>query len=267
MVTDNNVTIEEITDPEVRSAFNYLCEQVNLINNEDLRGKLFKIMDEWLQRWETPAAVKFHGAFSGGNLVHTRDVLRIALATAQTVRKSIEDTFDPDFGIDADFHARNRTEEDRLVAMQQVNDDSIRIVCILHDMNKLMDPAGRPLYVKNILTDGTQSEKKPWVTNQEYSFLGGVTAGLDDNFTNNLMLKLIAGLDDNIRTPSGMSSLIAAERMAPGILDLLSPDEKQAIMFHDGMYGNGPHSGLEGKETPLVITVHHADMIASRCLN
>ena len=264
---ESNLSVEPtpdiITDKEARSAYDYICEQIEDIKNDKLREKMKQVMKQWLPRWELPAAVRNHGGFTGGLLCHTRDVLRLALSCGNVSQEVCIDILSKK----GDCQARTRTDEDMAKSIQDLNVDSIRVVCILHDMNKIMDPDGQPLYVKNILADKKQSEKKPWITNPEYSILTGLARDVDKNFIHGITLAHIAGLEDNIRIPSGMMSVIAMEKMAPGIKDLLSPEEIQAIMFHDGMYGKGPHSGLEGKETSLVITVHYADMIASRCLN
>ena len=45
----------------------------------------------------------------------------------------------------------------------------------------------------------------------------------------------------------------------------LTEDETWAILHHNGMYGDLKYT-LQGKETPLYLIIHFADMWASRVI-
>lgn len=109
-----------------------------------------------------------------------------------------------------------------------IPDESIVITALLHDLGKMGDH-GKANYVENILKDGKRSSAKPYLTNPELIYL-----------------------DHEIR------SVMIAERYIS-----LTEDEEQAILFHNGLYGNFKFS-IQGKETPLYMILHFADMWASR---
>ena len=45
----------------------------------------------------------------------------------------------------------------------------------------------------------------------------------------------------------------------------LTEEEEHAILYHNGLYGSLKYS-IQGKETPLYMIIHFADMWASRVL-
>lgn len=106
--------------------------------------------------------------------------------------------------------------------------ESIVICGILHDLGKMGD-YGKPNYVENILKSGKRSESKPYVTNSELRYL-----------------------------PHEIRSAMIAERYIT-----LSEDEEAAILWHNGLYGQFKYD-IPGKETPLYMVLHWADMWASR---
>lgn len=111
-----------------------------------------------------------------------------------------------------------------------IPDDSLVLVCLLHDLGKMGDH-GKPNYIKNILKDGKQSEPKPYVTNPDLLYV-----------------------DHEIR------SVTIAERYI-----FLTETEEQAIYFHNGLYGIFKYA-ISGKETPLYLMLHFADMWCSRVI-
>lgn len=108
--------------------------------------------------------------------------------------------------------------------------NSIIICGILHDLGKMGDH-GKPYYEENILKDGKQSKAKPFATNKELIYL-----------------------------PHEVRSAIIAERYIE-----LTEDEETAILWHNGLYGTFKYD-IQGKETPLYMVLHWADMWASRVI-
>ncbi|MBQ1295595.1 MAG: HD domain-containing protein [Clostridiales bacterium] len=106
--------------------------------------------------------------------------------------------------------------------------DSIIICGILHDLGKVGD-YGKPNYVENILKNGKQSESKPYVTNPDLAYI-----------------------------PHEIRSIAIAERCIS-----LTEEEEFAILYHNGMYSDLKYA-YSGKETPLSLVLHFADMWASR---
>lgn len=106
--------------------------------------------------------------------------------------------------------------------------DSIIIVSLLHDLGK-MGQFGKANYVPNILKSGKVSDSKPFETNKEL-----------------------------LAVPHEIRSI----QIATQFIDL-TEDESFAILHHNGMYGDLKYQ-LQGKETPLQVLLHFADMWVSR---
>lgn len=116
--------------------------------------------------------------------------------------------------------------------------DSIIICSLLHDLGK-MGQFGKPGYIPNMLKGRAtkanpnpvpyQSEKKPFETNPDLLFV-----------------------DHEVR------SIAIASRFID-----LTEEEQQAILWHNGLYGPFRYE-IQGKETPLYMMLHFADMWASR---
>lgn len=107
---------------------------------------------------------------------------------------------------------------------------SIQICALLHDLGK-MGQFGKANYTPNILKSGEQSTAKPYESNKELLYI-----------------------DHEIRSIAIASMFID-----------LTEDEQFAILYHNGMYGNLKYA-LSGKETPLYMIIHWADMWASRVI-
>jgi 23S rRNA maturation-related 3'-5' exoribonuclease YhaM len=108
--------------------------------------------------------------------------------------------------------------------------DSVTIAAALHDLGK-MGQFEKPNYIPNILKGGKQSDSKPFTTNPDLLYV-----------------------DHEIRSIAIASMFID-----------LTEDEQFAILYHNGMYGNLKYA-LNGKETPLFMIIHWADMWASRVI-
>lgn len=109
------------------------------------------------------------------------------------------------------------------------NVNSIAICALLHDLGKA-GQYNKPLYVENILKTG-RSGAQPFKTNDE-----------------------LMTLDHEI------VSVIEASRYIK-----LTEDEQRAIAWHNGLYGLFKYE-IQGKETPLYMIIHFADMWASRVM-
>lgn len=108
--------------------------------------------------------------------------------------------------------------------------NSVMIAAALHDLGKCGD-FGKPNYIPNKLTSGEISTAKPYKTNPDLLYV-----------------------DHEIRSV----------KIAAMFIDL-TEEEEFAILYHNGMYGNLRYA-LKGKETPLYMIIHWADMWASRVI-
>ncbi len=118
--------------------------------------------------------------------------------------------------------------------------DSIYICGLLHDLGKCGD-YGKPGYVPNMLKgrvtkanpepEPYQSPSKPFKVNE-----------------------CLSPIDHEIRSIKIASKFIT-----------LTEEEKTAILWHNGLYGNFRYQ-IPGKETPLYMLLHFADMWASRVI-
>lgn len=106
--------------------------------------------------------------------------------------------------------------------------DSVMIAAGLHDLGKC-GQFGKPNYVPNILSSGEISISKPYKTNPDLLYVA-----------------------HEIRSIS----------MAQMFIDL-TEEEQFAILYHNGLYGPLKYD-LSGKETPLYMIIHWADMWTSR---
>jgi 23S rRNA maturation-related 3'-5' exoribonuclease YhaM len=124
----------------------------------------------------------------------------------------------------------------QLLETQSIIDDDFMngliIVSLLHDLGKA-GQFGKPNYVPNLVSDKkggyVQSDKKPYETNKEL-----------------------------LAVPHEIRSIQIASQFIE-----LTEDESFAILQHNGMYGDLKYS-LQGKETPLQMLLHFADMWCSR---
>lgn len=108
--------------------------------------------------------------------------------------------------------------------------DSVVIAALLHDLGKCGD-YDKPMYVDNILKSGKPSEAKPFKRNP-----------------------------DLLAVPHAVRSI----KLATLFIDL-TEDEEWAILCHDGLYDFMKYD-LNGKERPLQLIIHWADMWASRVI-
>ena len=108
------------------------------------------------------------------------------------------------------------------------NFDSIVIAALLHDLGKA-GQFGKPLYLENVF--GKDAIEQPYRINNE-----------------------LMTLDHEV------VSVIEASKYIK-----LTEDEQRAIAWHNGLYGIFKDK-IKGKETPLYMIIHFADMWASRVM-
>lgn len=128
----------------------------------------------------------------------------------------------------------------RLSICPNISVDSVIICSLLHDVGK-MGQFGKPGYVPNMLKgratktnpnpEPHQSTEKPYKANNELLYV-----------------------DHEVRSIAIISKFIC-----------LTEEEQQAILFHNGLYGAFKYQ-ISGKETPLYMILHFADLWASRVI-
>ncbi len=118
----------------------------------------------------------------------------------------------------------------KLLGFENEKLDSLITCSLLHDVGK-MGQFGKANYVENILKSGEQSKSKPYTSNSELMYV-----------------------------PHEIRSL----QIIGKYIDL-TEEESFAILHHNGMYGDLKYT-LQGKETPMQIVLHFADMWASRVM-
>lgn len=118
--------------------------------------------------------------------------------------------------------------------------DSIVICGLLHDLGKCGD-YGKPGYVPNMLkgraTKANPAPEPYQSPNKPFKVNGGLLP-----------------IDHEVRSVKIASKFIG-----------LTEEEELAILWHNGLYGNFRYQ-IRGKETPLYMLLHFADMWASRVI-
>lgn len=118
----------------------------------------------------------------------------------------------------------------------EIVEEKVVITSLLHDLGK-SGQYGKPGYIPNMLkgrgknADPCRSEAKPWKINPELRYV-----------------------DHEVRSIQIASQYINLEE-----------DESWAILMHNGMYGTFKYQ-IQGKETPLYLLLHMADMWAGRVM-
>lgn len=120
-----------------------------------------------------------------------------------------------------------------------VSDQSIIICALLHDLGKMGDH-GKQNYVPNMVRSKTKNKETG-----EYDMVQSSSKPYETN-------KDLLYIEHEIR------SIAIAERFID-----LTEEEEFAILYHNGMYGQLKYN-YSGKETPLSMIIHFADMWASR---
>ncbi len=128
----------------------------------------------------------------------------------------------------------------RTMLYPEIPAESVAICALLHDLGKA-GQFGKPGYIPNMLKgratkanpnpEPYQSTSKPYIGNPELLYI-----------------------DHEIRSIQILNRYIH-----------LAEDENWAILMHNGMYGPFKYE-IQGKETPLYLLLHMADMWASRVI-
>lgn len=108
--------------------------------------------------------------------------------------------------------------------------NDIIICALLHDLGKCGD-FGKQNYIPNVLKSGKPSDTKPFKSNPDLLYV-----------------------DHEIRSV----------KLCAMFIDL-TEEQEHAILYHNGLYGALKYS-LQGKETPLYMIIHWADMWALRVI-
>lgn len=116
--------------------------------------------------------------------------------------------------------------------------DAIIICSLLHDLGKCGD-YGKPGYVPNMIKSRKKDE------NGEYPLVQSEAKPFEVN-------KDLIPVDHEVRSV----------KIASKFIDLTEKEEL-AILWHNGLYGTFKYQ-IQGKETPLYLLLHFADMWASR---
>lgn len=119
--------------------------------------------------------------------------------------------------------------------------DAIIICSLLHDLGKTGD-YGKPGYVPNMIKDGRPTKAEP-----EQKYKQSPT-------------KPFAVNPELFSVPHEVRSIKIASRFID-----LTEEEELAILWHNGLYGDYRYT-IQGKETPLYLLLHFADMWASRVI-
>ena len=196
------------------------------------------------------SAIRYHQAYSGGLIDHSIDVVRITLRTALNQCTPYTEN-----GITGFYPTHER------VGFIPTKD--IYLAGFLHDFNKIGDVTGQEWYLRNVLKNGSVSDKIPFATNDNLYKTASLAPG-PGNPEDQATKYLVRTCWENM--PEGDLSLSLVYAYAPLLFAALSEDAKFTIRHHDGYYGNGRNS-LRGKESPLQIMLHYADMWSSRIGN
>lgn len=121
----------------------------------------------------------------------------------------------------------------------QVPYSSVVIVSLLHDLGKT-GHYDKPFYIPNMVREGRATKSNPdpkWIQSSKQPY--------ESN-------KQMLGIPHEIITLTELSRHFT-----------LTEEEYFAILYHNGLYGDLKYQ-ISGKETPLYMLLHFADMWASR---
>lgn len=222
------------------------------------------IAEFMLKNEATPASSSKsnHGGFEGGLLVHSHRLYQILIALAEGAYGRMM----PWVADDAPVVQDPQVLETELVHIAK---SSCFKVAMIHDLNKVVTLNDEPYYMPNMIKNGTQrSESKPWEVNKNKPVVAKL-AQMAKSFESlrppgigNTRWLEVFDEDLGCSVRDGVVSLALAAKINPDVLDHLTPQEKNAIIFHDGAYAG--RSGLTNNESLLQILLHAADMIAAR---
>lgn len=177
-------------------------------------------------------SVRFHHARPGGLVEHILDVYEIELETAKAMP----------------------------VAAMELSPWNLFLAAVIHDLHKACDWSGRAYYVNNFLKSGKQSDAIPYQSNSCCFSFNGLTNEQSDPALRVATQLLQRNLE---LIPGGELSLALVAVLAPQLYRDIPECVKFAVRHHEGMYSSVRRE-LAGKETPLQMVLHFADMVSSR---
>ena len=216
-----------------------LVDLINqVISESSVRLVLLEFLTKLKNLQTAPAsgALRYHHAYEGGLVDHIIDVFTLAKTLSANLQPAI--------------HGQ--------AVVLSVKD--LLLVSILHDIHKTQDAQGAPYYVPNILKSGKRSEAEPFEHGGGYlkqACSVEALANPADRERDYLYLNAVDGIS------GGIKSLALIYALSQALFKLLDDDVKFAIRYHDGVYACNKYE-LGGKETPLQIVFHCADMLSSR---
>ncbi len=245
--------------PEIDAAVELAAETLKAgINFLGERGPIYQPIVDALIASDSPASASnsTHGGFEKGLLVHTVRVFQVATQLASGGEKYLR-TFI------GRKHPIVQDEEKYESLIGSINPGSIFVASLLHDLNKLRTVCGNPYYVPNMLKSGVRSDKKPFEINKDvpspFVYLAKLARGENvSSWTD------VFACDTGVLVRDGLISLAVAAQIQPELMNYITAYETDAVIFHDGAYAG--RKDLAGRESPLQILIHAADMIASRVL-
>lgn len=236
--------------PEVN--YEKLIKSVSLdIQNVPLRTSLREFLDSIKPKLLTSPAsssLQYHHAYPGGLLQHINEVIQLGSEFLGVI-----------------FGAVNLGAGDL-----PINIEDLVVAAVLHDIHKVVDPFGRDYYVPHLIRASKskndlsmkRSEKKPYAQAEHVFKCRPYT---DKSTSHSSTIVAMAELiDRNLeQLPEGELSLMLIHTMHPMLYSQLSPRTVSTIRYHEGAYGP-LKSQLRGKETPVLLALHTADMVSSR---
>ena len=190
------------------------------------------------------SALSKHHAYAGGLLQHINQNIHLGLIFLQDML-----TFS------------------KLPASTQYQEDLV-LTALLHDIHKIGDPFGRLYYEPNMIkasrkkdeTQMVQSTANPYAIN-EYAYKTGKAV----TFEGDTIVKAAAVLlDRNLDAlPQGELSLMYVNSTQPTFYSLLNDSVLFAVRYHDVAYQSWAKFVIAVKETPVMLSHHHADMVSS----
>jgi hypothetical protein len=204
-----------------------------------------KVQSRWLT---APASskIRYHHAHDGGLLVHTLQVFDVLMTLAKSLSTGNPNPGLYEFGPKVSYTV-----------------PQFLTCATLHDISKIGDSNGNFYYVPNILKSGKRSDAEPYETNEQmFKYLGATPPNGDPKMA--MVTEACHMAEVALEyIPEGEISLAIVRALHPPLFMLLDDQMRSAIRHHDGAYGPGRRF-LNGKETPLQMMLHMADMWSSR---
>jgi hypothetical protein len=228
-------------NPNMPTTEDLLNRYVRVPEFDTARAPLMEVLFQNIRSWvdDAPASTStlYHNAHNGGLVNHLMDVVdsQLRLCTGYT--------------------------------HPSINYTSLVTVGLLHDVYKAVDPIGHPYFVVKHGKYGTPSDT-PYEKNNKYlnwsdasGYLEFVTSKSMDAPDSRAMAWLVSQSGEP--KPRNLMSILTIASYCPELLTSLTDDEFNSIKYISMAYDSDSFS-LRGKESPLMIISHAADMLSSR---